>query len=137
MLVCLDAAALQFGDEGVDRRLVLVPCNYHAVYRKVPAAEHVYEAHDFQVVGYSEVLAGLVCEYVAGVDADDYLRLILHFGEQFYLCVFVETGQHALCVFVLHQLAAELQIEPVAALAVYALKDVTGLFFEILFRVKT
>ena len=137
MLVCPDAAALQLGNKSVYGRLVLIPGDHHAVDRKIPAAEHIDEAHHLQVVSYSEVLAGLVRQDVPGVDADDYLRLILHPGQQFYLCVFVESGQHALGVFVLHQLAAELQIKPVAAAAVDALEDVTGLFFEILFRIKT
>ena len=136
MLVDADAAALQAPDEHVDDRVVLVAGDDHAVDRKVPLAEHVDDAQHFEIIGDAEVLARLAGGDIAGVDADDDLRLVLHLLQELDLGVLIKSRQHAHRMLVLDQLAAELQIEA-AFLFVNPFQDVAGLLLDILVRIKS
>ena len=71
-------------------------------------AKNIDQTQDLQVVGDTEILTGLAVDDIAGINADDDLRLILHALQQFDLRVFVKTGQYAHRVLVMHQLAAKL-----------------------------
>ena len=136
MLVGADPAPLEPADEHIDRRVVLIAGHNDTVDGKVVLAEHVDDAQHFQVIGDAEVLPRLARRDIACIHADDDLRLVLHSLQEFDLGVLVKSGQHAHRVLVLHELAAELQIEP-ALSAFYPLEDVFGLLFNILVRIKS
>ena len=123
MLICFDAAAFQFVYEHVHCRFILVSGNYHAVYLQIVSSENIEKPQHFQVICYPEILSGLACGDVAGVDAHDDLRMILQPLEKFDLGVLVKARKNSHGMLVFNQLAAEFQVEPAFA-APYPLEDV-------------
>ncbi len=126
-----DAAPLELRAERRRGRLPRVARDHHRAHEEPPPAEVVDELEGVRVVGQPEVRADLAALDVAGVDADDDLRLVAELLEQVHLDVGVEARQHARRVLVEEQLPAELEIELVAT-ALDPLEDRLGLFFEVL-----
>ena len=108
VFVGFDVSALQFINKAIDCRSVLVSGYNDAVDLQIMLAKNIDQTQDLQVVGDTEILTGLAVDDIAGINADDDLRLILHALQQFDLRVFVKTGQYAHRVLVMHQLAAKL-----------------------------
>lgn len=96
-----------------------------------PAAlECVDQAQGVVVVGDAEVAAALVALDIVGRDGDDDLRVVAHLHEHAHLAVGGEARQHARCVVVVKEFAAELQIQLAAELA-DALADLFRLHLEV------
>ena len=124
MLIRADPPALQLVDEHVHRRRVLIPGDHHAVDLQIIPAKIVDQPKDLQIVGDPEIMACLTGGDIAGVDADDDLRLVLQPLQQLDLGVLIEARQHSGRVLVMHQLTAEFQIQPLAAGVTDSLTDI-------------
>ena len=134
--VDLDPQALQPLLERVGGGLAGVPGDHYAAHVQAHGAEGVDQAEHIAVIGDAQVAPDLVFLDVAGVDGDDNLCLVLHFGKHPDLAVRLEPRQHPGSVEVVKQLAAELQVELAAELG-DAVADMLGLKLKVHFVIKT
>ena len=137
VLIGFDISAFQLVDKAVDRRRILVAGHDHAVDLQIVLAEDVDQAQHFQIISDAEVLPRLAVDDVAGIDADDDFRLLLHALQQLDLRVFIKARQYAHRMLVMHQLAAELQIQPFTAARIDSFQNIFGLFLDIFVCIKT
>ena len=91
--------------------LTAVVRDYDAADVQPYPAERVDKAERVVLIGDAEVAAALAALNVVRGNGDDYLRLVLHFEQHLHLAVRREARQHAGCVEVVKELAAELQIQ--------------------------
>ena len=121
-----DAERLEPALELFRRGLAAVVRDDDAADVQPAALECVDQAQGVVVVGDAEVAAALVALDIIRRDGDDDLRLVAHLHEHAHLAVGGEARQHARCVVVVKEFAAELQIQ-LAAEERDALADVFGL----------
>ena len=112
-----DAERLEPALELFRRGLAAVVRDDDAADVQPAALECVDQAQGVVVVGDAEVAAALVALDIIRRDGDDDLRLVAHLHEHAHLAVGGEARQHARCVVVVKEFAAELQIQLAAELA--------------------
>ena len=134
MKVALDAARLELLAELLRGELPLVARDDHAPDGKPERREVVDELERVVGVGYAEVGAHLLLLDVAGVDAEDDLGLVLEGLEEAELHVRMVPGKAPCGVEVVHQLPAELEVEP--AVLARAAADLLRLLLQVLFVVE-
>ena len=98
--------------------------------------EGIDQTEDIHIVGYAQVSPHLVLLYVAGIDGNHYLGLVLEFPEHLDLAVGLEAGQYPRGVIVVEQLSSEFEVK-LAAEHIESFYDVLGLLLEIGIVVKT
>ena len=135
MPVHADAERLEPALELFRRGLAAVVRDDDAADVQPAALECVDQAQGVVVVGDAEVAAALVALDIIRRDGDDDLRLVAHLHEHAHLAVGGEARQHARCVVVVKEFAAELQIQLAAELA-DALADLFRLHPEVFVIVK-
>ena len=135
MIVDRDAAVLQAGAELLGPELAGEAGDHHAADEQAPGAEVVDQLEGVGVVGDAEVGAHLLALDVAGVDAEDDLGLVLEGLQEAELHVRIVAGQAAGGVEVVHQLAAELEVE--LAVRGGAALDLLRLFLQVLLVVES
>ena len=106
-----DAERLKALLELVGNGLTAVVRDDDAADIKPYPAERVDKAERIVLIGDAEVAAALAALDVVRGYGDDYLRLVLHLEQHLHLAVRREARQHAGCVEVVKELAAELQIQ--------------------------
>ena len=124
LLICLRA------------RLTREMSQYHAAHVQAVAPERVDESQNVHVVGDAEISSHLRLFYVAGVDDDNYLRVILHLREHPDLTVRLKARQYSRRMEIVEELSSELQIK-LAAEASYSFQNVLRLHLQVFVIVKT
>jgi len=130
-----DPAPLELVLELDGAGLFVEPRDHHAAQFDPPIAQVVDQLHRVRVVGDAEVRPHLLAFDGPGMDAQQDLGLVLQLRQQTHFDVGIEARQHAGCVVVKQQLAAELQVQFVVE-AAYAFQDGRRLFFQVLAVVK-
>ena len=137
MLVGFDISSFQLVYEHVYSRRILISCDNDTVYLQIILSENVNKTQYLQVISYSKILTGLAVDNVSRIDTYYYLCLILHLLQELYLGILIKTRQHSHCMLIVYQLPAEFKIQPLAVSVIYSLKNIFGLLFNVLFRIKT
>ena len=130
-----DAERLEPALELFGRGLAAVVRDDDAADIQSAALERVNQAQGVVVIGDAEIAAALVALDIVGRDGDDDLRVVLHLHEHAHLAVGSKARQHARCVVVVKEFAAELQIQLAAELT-DALADLFRLHPEVFVVVK-
>ena len=99
-------------------------------------SEYVDQSQNFQIICNSEVLSGLAVDDVAGVNADNDFRLILHFFQKLNLSILIKSRKHAHCMLVMDEFSSELQVQSLTVACIYSLQNILGLLLYIFFRIK-
>ena len=131
-----DAQTVQPLFKGLHLRCGGVLGHAHAAHIQAHLLKRVDQAQHVQIVGDAVVAADLVADDVLGADNDDHLGLILQLKQHLQFGIGLKTRQHAGCMVIIEQLAAEFQIELVVEL-LDALTDVLRLHRKIFIVVKS
>jgi hypothetical protein len=130
------AAPFELVFEGFRSGLTVETGDDNSSHRDSAVGEIVDSPHRVGIVGNTEIGTHLPFLDISGVDAHDDLGIILDHLQEAHFDIGIEARQDTRCMVVVHDFAAELEIELVVE-HFYTFKDRFGLFFQILFVVET
>lgn len=116
-----DAPAVELVHKHPGGGLPLIPGDHHAVDIQPIIPQVVDEAVHLQIIGDAVIIPDFIPLNIPCIHTDDNFRLVFQLLQQLDLGVFIIAGQHPLGMQVVHQLAAKLQIQLLAA--VHPLQD--------------
>ncbi|MPM43048.1 hypothetical protein SDC9_89721 [bioreactor metagenome] len=134
MGIDFDVAFFEFVDEDFGGRLSVVARDDDAVDGQSVFPQLIDQAEDVHIIGDAVVAADFVAFDIASVDADQDLRLVLQFLQQFDFGVFIESRQYAFRMLVADQFPSEFKIQFIVIVDPF--EDVFRLFFNVFLWIK-